>query len=73
VLVPTVDTLRVKALMGSLVAAGHHALLMGAVGVGKTLTMTSMLEALPAGRSFAVINFSAQTTSNSLQASGAGV
>lgn len=65
---PTVDTLRVKSLLGSLVAAGHHSLLIGAVGVGKTMSITSTLETLPSGRSHCVINFSAQTTSNSLQA-----
>lgn len=53
--------------VGALVGAGHHTLLMGHVGVGKTMALTSLLEALPQGRSHCVVNFSAQTTSNSLQ------
>ena len=39
----------------------------GNVGVGKTMVLNSMLEALPPERSHMTINFSAQASSNSLQ------
>jgi hypothetical protein len=67
VLVPTVDTQRNKFIAGALVRNNMHTLLVGAVGVGKTMTLTSLLEGLPADKSYTVINFSAQTSSNSLQ------
>ena len=65
--VPTVDTLRTRAVLETLVGSGRHALLTGNVGVGKTLVIEGMLEALPSGKSSMVINFSAQTGSKSLQ------
>ncbi len=37
------------------------------VGVGKTMIINSLLEALPQDRAAMTINFSAQTSSNSLQ------
>lgn len=68
VMVPTVDTLRVRHLAGALLRGGAHTLIVGAVGVGKTLTAGSLLEGLGGdSMSHCVINFSAQTTSNSLQ------
>jgi hypothetical protein len=67
-LVPTIDTLRNKFVVGALASAGHHALVFGGVGVGKTMTLQSLLEGLPADRAHCSVNFSAQTTSNSLQA-----
>lgn len=67
VLVPTVDTTRNKFVSGALVRTFCHTLVVGAVGVGKTMTIQSMLDALPADRSYCVINFSAQTSSSSLQ------
>ena len=66
-LVPTVDTQRKKFVVGALVRCGHHALVVGGVGVGKTMTLQSLLEALPADRAHCTINFSAQTSSASLQ------
>lgn len=68
-LVPTVDTARNTAVAGALVRAGAHTLLIGGVGVGKTMTLSALLDALPS-TTFAhmTLNFSAQTTSNSLQA-----
>jgi dynein heavy chain len=67
-LVPTVDTVRNTYVAGALVRSRVHTLVVGGVGVGKTMTMQSMLEGLP-GTQWAscTINFSAQTTSNSLQ------
>lgn len=66
-LVPTVDTTRNQFVAGSLVRTSKHTLIVGAVGVGKTMTIQSLLDALPAEKSNCIINFSAQTTSNSLQ------
>lgn len=68
-LVPTVDTTRNTFVAGALVRSSCHTLVVGAVGVGKTMTLQSMLDALPAGKSHCTINFSAQTSSNSLQVS----
>ena len=67
ILVPTVDTIRNKYVIGGLVAVGQHSLLTGNVGVGKTMIAQSVLDSLPDGRGYMVINFSAQTSSNSLQ------
>ena len=67
ILVPTVDTQRNKFITGALVRSSCHALVVGGVGVGKTMTLQSMLEGLPSDRSYCTINFSAQTSSNSLQ------
>jgi hypothetical protein len=72
-LVPTVDTQRNKFVVGALVRGGHHALVVGGVGVGKTLTLQSLLEALPADRAHCTINFSAQTSSASLQVRPPGI
>ena len=66
-MVPTVDTVRVKFIASSLVRAGVHTLLVGGVGVGKTMMASSVMEGLPAGYGAVNINFSAQTSSNSLQ------
>jgi dynein heavy chain, axonemal len=68
ILVPTVDTYRNRCLGGALVRGGHHVLFTGAVGVGKTMVAASMLDDLPDARASMTINFSAQTSSNSLQA-----
>lgn len=66
-MVPTVDTVRVKFIASSLVRVGVHTLLVGGVGVGKTMMASSVLEGLPTGYGAININFSAQTSSNSLQ------
>ncbi|KAK9823872.1 hypothetical protein WJX72_006072 [[Myrmecia] bisecta] len=67
IMVPTVDSVRIKVLLSGLVRTGVHSLLVGGVGVGKTLMAGSVLEALPSSHSAMTINFSAQTSSNSLQ------
>lgn len=68
ILVPTVDTFRNRFLATALVKQSHHVLFTGAVGVGKTMIAAAMLDELPDGRTSMSINFSAQTSSNSLQA-----
>jgi dynein heavy chain, axonemal len=65
--VPTVDTVRNKFVASSLVRVFQHTLVVGAVGVGKTMIINSLLESLPSDRAAMTINFSAQTSSNSLQ------
>jgi hypothetical protein len=67
VLVPTADTVRYRFLASTLMQHGHHTLLVGAVGVGKTMVAEALLGRLPEGRVSMTINFSAQTSSNSLQ------
>ena len=67
VMVPTVDTVRIKFIASNLVREGVHTLLVGGVGVGKTMMASSVLEGLPNGYGAININFSAQTSSNSLQ------
>lgn len=67
ILVPTIDTVRSKFLMGGLVASKKHALIIGNVGVGKTMIVQSILDSLPDSMSHMVINFSAQASSSSLQ------
>lgn len=67
ILVPTIDTVRSKFLMNGLVASKKHALMIGNVGVGKTMIVQSILDNLPDSMSHMVINFSAQASSNSLQ------
>lgn len=67
-LVPTVDTVRTTYLTNTLVRSQRHTLVVGGVGVGKTMTLQAMLEALPGNIwSSCTINLSAQTSSNSLQ------
>jgi dynein heavy chain len=67
-LVPTVDTMRSTYLTSVLARSHCHTLVAGGVGVGKTMTLQSMLETLPSNVwSSCTINFSSQTSSNSLQ------
>lgn len=67
-LVPTVDTVRNTYVAGALVRSHCHTLVVGGVGVGKTMALQSMLEGMPSNVwSSCTINFSAQTSSNSLQ------
>ena len=73
IMVPTVDTVRNKFVASALVKVFQHTLIVGNVGVGKTMIVQSLLDSLPADRSQMVINFSAQTSSNSLQVGGWGV
>lgn len=58
---------RMKYIGASLVKVLQNTLVVGNVGVGKTMIIQSLLDGLPADRSHMVINFSAQTSSNSLQ------
>ena len=64
---PTVDTYRNRFLARELIKNGYHTLFTGGVGVGKTMVAQALLEDLPGGRAAMTINFSAQTSSNSLQ------
>eukprot|EP00983_Pelagomonas_calceolata_P088939 1157259-Pelagomonas_calceolata.AAC.16 len=65
--VPTIDTVRNSFVASSLVRNFNHTMVVGNVGVGKTMIIQSMLDSLPSDRASMIINFSAQTTSNSLQ------
>jgi len=67
IMVPTVDTLRTKTVALTLMGVQKHVLIVGNVGVGKTMVAQKCLAELPEGRSSCIINFSAQTSSNSLQ------
>ena len=67
IMVPTVDTTRTKAVALTLAAMRSHVLVVGRVGVGKSMVATKCLEELPDGYASCVVNFSAQTSSNSLQ------
>eukprot|EP00798_Chlamydomonas_sp_ICE-L_P021926 gene21926-28972_t len=67
IMVPTVDTVRNKFVASALVRVFQHTLIVGNVGVGKTMIVNSLLESLGSDRSAMTINFSAQTSSNSLQ------
>ena len=67
IMVPTVDTLRTKTVSLALTAAKTHVLIVGRVGVGKSMVATKCLEELPDGYGSCIVNFSAQTSSNSLQ------
>jgi dynein heavy chain, axonemal len=58
---------RNKFVASAFVRVNQHALIVGGVGVGKTMIANSVLEGLPAEKASMTINFSAQTSSNSLQ------
>jgi len=69
-MVPTVDTLRTSTIVRALLADGHHTLVTGEVGVGKTMIIKDVLAPKKGdenGPTVAMINFSAQTSSQSLQ------
>ena len=71
ILVPTVDTVRNRFVAAAHVRVSQHTLLVGNVGVGKTMVVSALLEGLPGDRmSHMTVNFSAQTSSNSLQVRG---
>lgn len=61
------DTIRNKFLALALVSQGLHTMFVGNVGVGKTMIVQSVLDSLPSEKTYMIINFSAQTSSNSLQ------
>ena len=67
VLVPTVDTVRLKFLLSALISSGFNALLVGEIGAGKTMVVSSMLESLTGNFAGLTINLSARTSSNALQ------
>ena len=67
IMVPTVDTLRTKTVALTLMGVQKHVLVVGRVGVGKTMVAKSASPSFPRGEAPVVINFSAQTSSNSLQ------
>ena len=66
-MVPTVDTVRSKFIASKFLSVYKHTLIVGNVGVGKTMVAQSVLEGLPETKNSMAINFSAQTSSNSLQ------
>ncbi|XP_031338901.1 dynein heavy chain 2, axonemal-like isoform X2 [Photinus pyralis] len=68
IIVPTVDTVRYRCIVETLLAAGYPSLLTGPVGTGKTSTAQSVLSSLDLTR-FSVlnVNLSAQTSSINVQ------
>ncbi|CAG9464381.1 unnamed protein product [Pedinophyceae sp. YPF-701] len=67
IMIPTIDTVRTQFVAGALVQDFKHVLVVGNVGVGKTMIVDGLLQSLPDDRTSLVINSSAQTSSNSLQ------
>jgi len=67
IMIPTVDSVRTKHLIMLLLKSGMNTLLVGNVGVGKSMVIDSCLEDLPDDYIGSRITFSAQTSSNSLQ------
>lgn len=67
ILVPTVDSLRNKYLISSMVNSFENLLLVGESGCGKTMSILSVLDDLPQDKLKLTLTFSAQTSSNSLQ------
>lgn len=67
ILVPTVDSLRNKYLISSMVDSFENLLLVGESGSGKTMSVLSVLDDLPQDKLKLTLTFSAQTSSNSLQ------
>ncbi|CAF1063283.1 unnamed protein product [Rotaria sordida] len=68
IIVPTVDTVRYKYIVSSLIKQGHPCLLCGPVGTGKTSVAHAVMSELDAREySTLIINMSAQTSSNIVQ------
>eukprot|EP00210_Caulerpa_lentillifera_P007994 g7633.t1 len=67
ILVPTVDTIRNKFLISSMVESHQNILLVGGSGSGKTTSVLSILSELPDDTLNLTLTFSSQTSSNSLQ------
>jgi len=67
-IVPTVDTTRVKWLANTLMKGGYHLLLSGNSGVGKTIMLQDWLATCDEKFTSASKNFSAQTSASNLQA-----
>ncbi|KAM8871594.1 dynein axonemal heavy chain 2 isoform 7-T7 [Synchiropus picturatus] len=69
IMVPTVDTVRYRFLVKSLVLAQYPVLLTGPVGTGKTLVAQSVLQELESSEwSSLTVNMSSQTSSNNIRA-----
>ncbi|KAL3161683.1 hypothetical protein ABBQ38_008782 [Trebouxia sp. C0009 RCD-2024] len=68
IIVQTIDTVRYSYLMRLLITHGHHTLFTGATGTGKTVYMTSQINALDTGVYQNIQTaFSAQTGANQIQ------
>ena len=68
IIVPTVDTMRNRFIINTLVNARRHVLCVGATGTGKTVTIKQDLDSLSAEEWARVtLNFSAATASHSVQ------
>ncbi|CAF0978027.1 unnamed protein product [Adineta ricciae] len=68
IIVPTVDTVRYKYIVSSLIRKGFSSLLTGPVGTGKTSVAHAVMSELDAREySTLIINMSAQTSSNVVQ------
>ncbi len=68
IIVPTVDTVRYKYIVSSLINKGYPCLLCGPVGTGKTSVAHAVMSELDAREySTLIINVSAQTSSNIVQ------
>jgi DNA replication protein DnaC len=65
--VPTIDTVRNRFLTQSLLDMNSSILLVGHSGVGKTVLVDGILRTLDQNKISFTINFSAGTTSNSVQ------
>ena len=66
-MVPTVDTVRTQHITQLLIESNTNVLIVGNVGVGKSMVVNSCLEELPDRYVGGRITFSAQTSSHSLQ------
>jgi dynein heavy chain len=64
--VPTVDTVRNKYVVSSLVRVFTHTLVVGNVGVGKTMAVQSLLESIPADRYLDLVTAVPHTVSSLL-------
>ena len=67
IMVPTIDSVRTKHLMKMLLGVGMNTLVVGNVGVGKSMIIDSCLSELPEEYTTSKVSFSAQTSSASLQ------
>ncbi|GBF98747.1 dynein heavy chain axonemal [Raphidocelis subcapitata] len=69
IVVPTVDTVRYSFLLDTLLAGGHHALVVGETGTGKTLTVAAKLTgpAAPPELAPLLLTFSARTSAGMVQ------
>ena len=66
-MIPTVDTVRTAFISEGLIEISQHCMVVGNVGVGKTTVINSVLAKKSTQFNTMTINFSAQTSSNSLQ------